>query len=466
MIFKDLHFKLLDYDYDTAYAFVSVATRLPNLPDEEITTNHIKFAVYERTFPIKPRHKYTGFEFAMDMDAIARNKIAEYLDESEVENTEDITELERLSNLDRLEEYDFQYNINLAKFESKYNISSVEDAIEVYRSKLIENALKHQGQLNVLYYSGGADSEMVLWSFMEAGVDFVPVTFVYVNNSGDILNYHDTSWADEFCAEHDLPHIKRELNVEEFWQTPELLYYAKVGGTPSPQIACYHKMVDVVHQEIAQWGFEAFAGRTFKETSKIILPGFTDIMDTDFQELAPDIWGLKMLDADSCREIVDTISQEKFSTQVGDHLPVQELIIPDWDPVFYNIICRYLEKTVEEFYFNTYNNSYFSVLSAWFNRLGDIITDNNCQTRSLRLHHAKSRISMSMVLNSDFEGGEIVFPRQNFNSSNVELGTLLMWPGQITHPHAVMPVTSGTRYSMVIMTKLETFSTREQQLLY
>ena len=71
-----------------------------------------------------------------------------------------------------------------------------------------------------------------------------------------------------------------------------------------------------------------------------------------------------------------------------------------------------------------------------------------------------------MVLNSDFEGGEIVFPRQNFDNSKIEPGTLLVWPGQITHPHAVMPVTAGTRYAMIVLTKLETFSTRSQQLMY
>jgi len=40
----------------------------------------------------------------------------------------------------------------------------------------------------------------------------------------------------------------------------------------------------------------------------------------------------------------------------------------------------------------------------------------------------------------------------------------LIWPGQITHPHAVKPVTSGTRHTMIVLTKLESFSTRELQI--
>lgn len=467
MIYKDINIKLLDYDYDTAYAFMSVASRLPDLPDQtEYATNYVKFEVYARTFPVKPRTKYTGFEFVSELDAIARRKIRENLSESEITGTQDVTELERQSELDDLVKQEYQYNINLDKFENRYNIRSLSDAIEVYRNKLIENALKHKGQLNVLYFSGGADSEMTLWSFMQAGVDFVPVTFVYVNNQGDVINYHDTVWADEFCAQHDLPHIKRELNVEEFWSSPELLEYAKHGRTQSPQIAAYHKMVDVVHDEISEHGFDRFAGRTVKQSAKLTLPGYSNFSMDNFTEVAPDIWSLKMFDDQECQHIVDIISQAKFNLQQGDHLPVEELMIPDWDPVFYNALVRYLEKTVEELYFNTYNNSYFSVLTAWFNRLGESVIDNQCETRSIRLHHDKSRISMGMVLNSDFEGGEIVFPRQNFDNSKIEPGTLLMWPGQITHPHAVMPVTTGTRYAMIVLTKLETFSTRSQQLRY
>lgn len=467
MIYKDFNIKLLDYDYDTVYAFMSVASRLPDLPqDTEYPTNHIKFEVYARTFPCKPRTKYTGFEFATELDHKARQKIADSLSVSEITGTQDVTELERQTGQADLVEQEYQYNINLNKFENRYNIQSLSDAIDVYRNKLIENALKHQGQLNVLYFSGGADSEMTLWSFMEAGVDFVPVTFVYVNNQGDIINYHDTIWADEFCREHDLPQIKRELNVEEFWNSPELLEYAKIGRTSSPQIAAYHKMVDEVHSEISEHGFDRFAGRQITQTSKLILPGQSDYSMDNFTEVAPDIWSLKVFDSEQCQTIVDTISEAEFSLQQGDHLPVEELMIPEWDPVFYNALERYLGNTVEELYFNYYQNSYFDVLTAWFNRLGESVTDDQCETHSIRLHHDKSRISMGMVLNSDFEGGEIVFPRQNFDNSEIEPGTLLMWPGQITHPHAVRPVTRGTRYAMIVLTKLETFSTRSQQLRY
>lgn len=461
MNFKDFNPGMLDYDYDTAYAFLSVATRLPNLPESEsFTTNHVKFDVYAQTFPVVGREKYTGFEFISELDTLARQKISQ--SDILLKERDGVGELQRQVNQSHTEDY--QVRVNLKKFEQVHGIASLSDAVNIYRQHLIDNALKHLGQPNVLYFSGGADSEMIVWSFMEAGVDFVPVTFVYTDNSGNILNYHDTAWADDFCKTHDLNQVKRVLNVEEFWQSAELLEYAEMAQTLSPQIATYYKMVDLVHEEIQVCGFEEFAGRPYTELGKISIPEFPALTVTDFVEVAPDIWSLKLLTPAQCDAILNVIKKENFSTQMGDHVPIEELILEEYDNVFYHALVRYLENVIESFYFDTYNNSYFKVLTAWINRLGADVTTTDIESNAVRLHHDMSRISMSLVLNSDFHGGEITFPRQNFTNKHIPCGTLLMWPGQITHPHCVMPVTSGTRYSMVVLTKLETFSTRQRQL--
>ncbi len=462
MNFKDFNISMLDYDYDTAYAFLSVASRLSDLPDSEsFTTNHVKFDVYARTFPVTGRDKYTGFEFVSDLDVIARQKISD--SDILIKKYDGMSEIQRQT-ASNTQTDDHLIKVNLKKFEHSHDIKNLDDAVDVYRQHLTNNALKHQGQPNVLYFSGGADSEMVVWSFMEAGVDFVPVTFVYTDNSGNVLNYHDTAWADEFCATHNLSQVKREINVEEFWQSAELLEYAKKAQSDSPQIATYYKMVDLIHEEIYICGFEEFAGRQYTELGKISIPEFPQATTQDFTEVAPDIWSLKLFTPAQCDAILDVINKESFTTQSGDHIPVEELILPEYDQVFYKALTRYLENIVESFYFDTYHNYYFRVLTAWFDRLGADATSNDIESNQIRLHHNKSRISMSLVLNSEFQGGEINFPRQNFTNKHIPRGTLLMWPGQVTHPHCVMPITSGTRYSMNIYTKLETFSTRKRQL--
>lgn len=57
-------------------------------------------------------------------------------------------------------------------------------------------------------------------------------------------------------------------------------------------------------------------------------------------------------------------------------------------------------------------------------------------------------VSCSFALNDDYEGGEFAF----FNRELVyklKKGDALMFPSNFMYPHEVMPVTSGTRYSIV-----------------
>lgn len=57
-------------------------------------------------------------------------------------------------------------------------------------------------------------------------------------------------------------------------------------------------------------------------------------------------------------------------------------------------------------------------------------------------------VSCSFILNNDFEGGEFAF----FNGElkyKLEKGDALMFPSNFMYPHEVMPVTKGTRYSII-----------------
>jgi predicted 2-oxoglutarate/Fe(II)-dependent dioxygenase YbiX len=57
-------------------------------------------------------------------------------------------------------------------------------------------------------------------------------------------------------------------------------------------------------------------------------------------------------------------------------------------------------------------------------------------------------VSCSFILNNDYEGGEFAF----FNRELVyrlKKGSCIMFPSNFMYPHEIMPVTSGTRYSIV-----------------
>jgi predicted 2-oxoglutarate/Fe(II)-dependent dioxygenase YbiX len=57
-------------------------------------------------------------------------------------------------------------------------------------------------------------------------------------------------------------------------------------------------------------------------------------------------------------------------------------------------------------------------------------------------------LSCVIQLNSDYAGGTLSFPYQNFNIK-LKAGDIILFPSIHTHPHAVLPVTSGKRKNIV-----------------
>ena len=57
-------------------------------------------------------------------------------------------------------------------------------------------------------------------------------------------------------------------------------------------------------------------------------------------------------------------------------------------------------------------------------------------------------VSCSFIVNDDFEGGEFAFFDRELKYK-LEKGDAIMFPSNFMYPHEVMPVTKGTRYSIV-----------------
>ena len=57
-------------------------------------------------------------------------------------------------------------------------------------------------------------------------------------------------------------------------------------------------------------------------------------------------------------------------------------------------------------------------------------------------------VSCSFALNDDYEGGEFAFFGREL-VYNLKKGSCIMFPSNFMYPHEIMPVTSGTRYSIV-----------------
>jgi predicted 2-oxoglutarate/Fe(II)-dependent dioxygenase YbiX len=57
-------------------------------------------------------------------------------------------------------------------------------------------------------------------------------------------------------------------------------------------------------------------------------------------------------------------------------------------------------------------------------------------------------VSCSFILNDDFNGGDFAFFDRELKYK-LEKGDALMFPSNFMYPHEIMPVTQGTRYSII-----------------
>jgi curved DNA-binding protein CbpA len=68
------------------------------------------------------------------------------------------------------------------------------------------------------------------------------------------------------------------------------------------------------------------------------------------------------------------------------------------------------------------------------------------------LHNDASLVTLNIKLNNDYQGCELLFPRQQFNSKDVPTGYAMIWPSVVSHPHVTTPLTLGRKLSIVSWT--------------
>jgi 2OG-Fe(II) oxygenase superfamily len=78
--------------------------------------------------------------------------------------------------------------------------------------------------------------------------------------------------------------------------------------------------------------------------------------------------------------------------------------------------------------------------------------------RKSDLHCDTSEISFVLKLNSNYTGGDLVFPRQSFTNKDVPVGYAVIFPGTVSHPHYVSQLEYGVKYSFVSWTWPTPFS--------
>jgi len=70
--------------------------------------------------------------------------------------------------------------------------------------------------------------------------------------------------------------------------------------------------------------------------------------------------------------------------------------------------------------------------------------------RKLNLHTDASLVTGSVKLNDNYEGADLVFPRQNISNKDIPVGKCILFPGTVTHGHECTELKSGVKYSLTM----------------
>ena len=166
-------------------------------------------------------------------------------------------------------------------------------------------------------------------------------------------------------------------------------------------------------------------------------------------EVADGILSIPFFSVEECARLVaETKESDSWAPLPGDNVPGDELRIKTHQAVMFASIEDELKKRLEGVIKQRWNPCVWKSVKDLF-----LIRYSRKAQPSIRLHEDQSYFSCSIVLKRACDGGDLYFPRQRYNDRLVEVGTLLVWPSRITHPHCVSPVKKGSRVSMVVWTK-------------
>ena len=193
--------------------------------------------------------------------------------------------------------------------------------------------------------------------------------------------------------------------------------------------------------------FNKLASALLYKREELISPFYIP-KTTQLQVAAPEMLIGDFFTKEQCQAIIK-LADEKgdWEPMPGDKFPAQEIRVMDLDFNLFVTIESYLKERI-----------YPAIEKYWSPTLMYGIRDMfvmryslDTQT-TLGCHNDASLITGSIKLNEDYEGAELIFPRQNFSNINVPVGNIILFPGQVTHGHLVNELKSGVKYSLTIWT--------------
>jgi hypothetical protein len=179
--------------------------------------------------------------------------------------------------------------------------------------------------------------------------------------------------------------------------------------------------------------------------------GYEDAADarTGLAEIGPELYVVPFWTPEFCAAIVRAASVVGFAPDPDDPVPGHEVSLATISPALFARMQNDLGLRI-----------WPQLQEAWplidYHGVRDafVIRYAAGEQEELRLHHDIAQVSGSVKLDDGFEGSELRFPRQGVDNADVPVGSLLVWPSLVTHPHETAPLRSGVRHGLTIWFEL------------
>lgn len=176
--------------------------------------------------------------------------------------------------------------------------------------------------------------------------------------------------------------------------------------------------------------------------------GYRDARDegVGVDHVAPDLLVIPFWTPDMCRAVVRAAEEVGgFTADPDDPVPGHEVSLAMISPKLFDDLQNDLGARI-----------WPQLRTVWplvdYHGLRDaFVIKYSLETQTeLRLHHDVAQVSASVKLNEGYVGAELDFPRQGFTNVDIPVGSLLVWPSLVTHPHQTRPLASGVKYALTL----------------
>jgi len=185
----------------------------------------------------------------------------------------------------------------------------------------------------------------------------------------------------------------------------------------------------------------------FKNKTFSINKGLTFLKPEVKEQLDTDMYTCSFLSKEMCNYLIDLGDKNgNWEPLPGDKFPAQEIRVGEiglWQE-FSDIFDEEIGPLYESLWFPI---QHYGLRDAFLMRYA---VDTQ---RDLPLHHDASLVTGSVKLNDAYTGARLYYPRQDVCNTNVPVGDMILFPGQVTHGHTCERLLSGVKYSLTFWTK-------------